>query len=118
MPVLVTAVKNSPSKRGSRLRRARSQMRGSGRAFGLAAGGEYVGQHGAGEFVFQPKQAAFRQFEFVAHLLQPARMRQIARADDLHALQLRPFMQMLESQILTCGAGVMGMDVKIGDEFH
>jgi hypothetical protein len=35
MPVLVTAVKNRPSKRGSRLKRACSQTRESGTPCGL-----------------------------------------------------------------------------------
>ncbi len=53
-----------------------------------------------------------------AHLLQPAGVRNIAAADDVHALELRPARKLFERQLFTGGAGKVRMDVQIGDEFH
>ena len=45
-------------------------------------------------------------------------MRDVARADDVDALELRPAGQVLEGQVLAGGAGEVGVDVEVGDEFH
>ena len=45
-------------------------------------------------------------------------MGDIARADDVNPLELRPAGQVLEGQVLAGGARVMGVDVQIGYEFH
>ena len=45
-------------------------------------------------------------------------MRDIARTDDMDALELRPARHVLEGQVWAGGTGKMGMDVEIGDKFH
>ena len=45
-------------------------------------------------------------------------MGNIARADDLHPFQLRPFGQVFEGQILAGGAGIVGVEVEVGDQAH
>jgi hypothetical protein len=52
------------------------------------------------------------------HLLEPARVGDVAGADDLDALELGPFGQVLEGQVAAGGAREVGMDVEVGDEVH
>ena len=45
-------------------------------------------------------------------------MAEVARADDVDPLELRPAREVLEGQVRAGGAGEMRVDVEIGDEFH
>ena len=96
----------------------RADFAGKHEAHRLLARREHVRLHRAGVVVFQSEEAVFGGRQLFAHLFQPAGMRQVARADDADAFQLRPFMQVLKGQVAARSAGKVGVNVKIGDELH
>ena len=83
-----------------------------------AAGGRHIGLDRGGQVGAQPEQTLFGGHELVAHLRQPAGVRDVARPDDVDALELRPAGQVLEGQVAAGGARKMRVDVEVGDKFH
>ena len=81
---------------------------------GLAGCGNIVGL----EFFLEREQPVARGLELLCQLLEPPRMGEVAGADDRDALELRPFPDAFGRHVLARCAGVMGMDVEVGDETH
>ena len=68
------------------------------------AGRRHCLLHRRGPLILEAKQPVLSRQQRVAHLLQPAGMRDVARADDVDAFALRPFGQILEGQVFASGA--------------
>jgi hypothetical protein len=83
-----------------------------------AAGFGNFGSGGSGKFFLQLEQPLFRRRQLFLHFIQPTRMREIAGANDGHALELRPFAEVLEIKLLAGGAGEVRVEVQVGDKLH
>src|SRR5262245_40820833 len=66
----------------------------------------------------QAEEARLGRHELGADLLEPRRMGEVAGADDGETLPPRPERHMLQVRVPAGGAGVLGVDVKIGVEAH
>ena len=80
-------------------------------AHGRMAGRRRRLLHRGRQIVFQTKKPVFGWLQAGAHLLQPARMGNIAAANDMHAFELRPTGELFQRQVFAGRAGKVRMDV-------
>ena len=69
-------------------------------------------------FRLEPEQPGFRRLKLLAQLRQPAGMGDVAGGHHLHPLELRPLPQVLQGQVAAGGAGVVRVEMDVGDQLH
>lgn len=70
------------------------------------------------EFVFKFIEAIFGRFQEFFKFICPARVGEVACADDRNAFQSGPEVEELGSQVFACCQGEVGMDMEVGNKFH
>ena len=68
------------------------------------------------KFFFQRKNARFQFLQLFMEIFEPSRIGEVARADEIDALELGPCLQMGQIQITATRPGISAVDVEIGDE--
>jgi hypothetical protein len=68
--------------------------------------------------LFEAEQTRLCWFQMLAQMSEPARMSEIAGGDKINALDCRPSRHAGQGAAFAGGAGVMRVDVEVGDEGH
>src|SRR5690606_26804950 len=87
-------------------------------AHGPATRGGDLPLDGGGDVIPQAEQPIFRRHELLLQLGEPRGVREVPRTHHCNALELRPAGEVLEVEVAAGGAGVLRVDVEVGDEGH